>query len=333
VRVLARRPEKTGRARAIGCQEIIGDQGDLHALEEAAKGCDLVYHCAHAFGLGMADALRINVGGTRNVLEAARSGGASRFIYISSVAVYGITPADHTDESRRLRPTGDPYADSKIDAEREVVRYSRSHGLPCVILRPAIVYGPRSKVWSLGICLALKARHPLVVGSGDGICNSLYVDNLIDAMLLAGWIDRAVGESFILTDGSPFTWREFIGYYARMMGIESPPGCPESLAYPVAYLFQPLFLLERSLRKTPVREPARTLVRGGRFAVNALRELGLRRCAFTPRDIRFFTHRAAFDIRKAREILGYEPKVGLGEGMARTEAWLREEGYLGPSEA
>jgi nucleoside-diphosphate-sugar epimerase len=328
VHILARNREKAELAQESGYRVTLGDMGDPDALRDSVDGCDLVYHCAHTFSLGMADALRINVGGTRNLLKAARNAGVSRFIYLSSVAVYGQTPPVGTDESRELRTTGDPYGDSKIAAEKEVLAFGEKHGLPVVILRPAIVYGPRSKIWSLGIVHGLQARHPMVIGDGNGICNSLFIDNLVDAMVLATTVEEAVGEVFIITDGEPCTWEEFIGYYARMMGMQSPPGCPISLAYLVSYLFHPLFLLMLKLRDTPSREPARFIVRGCRYALNRLREIGLRVCAFTPGDIRYFTHRAAFDIRKAREILGYQPRIGLEDGMARTEEWLKREGYL-----
>jgi nucleoside-diphosphate-sugar epimerase len=328
VHLLARDREKADRAREAGYRVTLGDLGDPDAIREVTRGCDQVYHCAHTFSLGMADAIRVNVGGTRNLLEAARDEGVSRFIYLSSASVYGQTPPDPTDESRDIPLTGDPYSDSKILAEQEVISFSKKFGLPVVILRPAIVYGPASRVWSIGIIEALQAKHPIVVGNGDGICNSLYIDNLVDAMILAGTVDGVEGEAFIITDGEPCTWGEYVGYYARMLGMESPPSCPTWLAHIVAYKSYFFYVLLEQLRDTPSWEPARFLVRGSRFALRTIRELFLRVCAFLPRHIQYFTHRAAFDIRKSREILGYQPRVRLEEGMARTEVWLRSEGYL-----
>jgi nucleoside-diphosphate-sugar epimerase len=328
VHVLARSPEKAARLAGGRFRVVTGDMRDAAAAERAAEGCDLVVHGAHAFGLPMDEAVRVNVGGARNLLRAAHAAGARRFIYLSSVAVYGRTPPDGTDESRPLVPTGDPYADSKIAVESEVRAFGRRHGFPIVILRPAIVYGPRSKVWSLGIIHALRAKHPIVVGRGDGICNVHYIDNLVDAVFLAAEVDAAAGEAFIVTDGAPCTWAEFVGHYARMLGMDAPPSCPAWLARFVASLFHPIDRATLRLRRTPAREPARFLVRATRLALRLLREPGLRICQFTPKDLLYFTHRAAFDIGKARDVLGYAPRVGLEEGMARTEAWLRKEGYL-----
>ena len=328
VHILARDPEKADRARKAGYRVTLGDLADPDAIREAVRGCDQVYHCAHAFSLGMKDAIRVNVGGTRTLLEAARDEGVSRFIYLSSVAVYGQTPPDGTGESRDTPLTGDPYSDSKILSEQEVISFSKKYGLPVVILRPAIVYGPDSRFWSIGIIEALRAKHPIVVGKGDGLCNSLYIDNLVDAMILAGTVDGVEGEAFIITDGVPCTWREYVGRYARMMGMESPPSCPKWLAWIVAMKSKFLVMMIDRLRETPGREPARFLVRGFRFTLKAIRELHLRLCAFLPRDIRYFTHRAAFDIHKAREILGYRPRVSLDDGMTKTEEWLRREGFL-----
>jgi nucleoside-diphosphate-sugar epimerase len=328
VHLLARNREKADLAEKTGYQVSFGDLSDPEVLGKAVEGCELVFHCAHTFGLRMADALRVNVGGTRNLLEASLKEGVSRFIYISSVAVYGQTPLDGSDESLDIRPTGDPYSDSKIAAENDVLSFGRKHGLPVVILRPAIVYGPRSMMWSLGIIRSIQAKHPIVIGKGDGICNTLFVDNLVDAMILAAEKDKAVGEAFIITDGIMCTWEEYIGHYGQMLGLASPPKCPEWLAYLISYAFHPIFLVSRLFRSTPSWEPARFLVRGSRFTLNAIHRIGLRFCAFTPRDIRYFTHRASFDISKAREVLGYRPKIGLSEGMARTEEWLKEEGHL-----
>ncbi len=328
VHLLARNPEKADEARKSGYHVTEGDLSDTDAINEAMRGCERVFHCAHNFQLGLEDAIRVNVGGTKNLLQAARKEGVSRFIYLSSVAVYGLTPPDGTDESHEPQLTGDPYADSKILAEKEVLSFSRKHGLPVVILRPAIVYGPASRVWSINILRSLQGRDTIVVGDGDGICNSLYVDNLVDSIILADESDVAVGEAFNITDGEVCTWKEYIGYYARMLGLEAPPSCPKWLAYIVAYTFLPPFVLEGMLPQSISWEPARFFVRGTRFVLNTIREPSFRICAFRPGNIRYFTHRAAYDIRKAREILGYRPRVGLDEGMAMTEAWLRREGYL-----
>ncbi len=328
VHLLVRNREKADGARKAGYHVTVGDLGDKDGLREAVRGCEQVFHCAHTFSLGMADAIRVNVGGTRNLLEVSREEGISRFIYLSSVAVYGRNPPDGADENLNLPLTGAPYNDSKILTEKEVLSFSKTHGLPVVIIRPAIVYGPASLSWSTRIIEAFQAKYTIVVGKGDGICNTLYIDNLVDAMILAGESDAAEGEAFNITDGEACTWGEYVGYYARMLGITNPPSCPRWLAYTVAYTFSPLSLMIRRLQHTPSWEPARFLVRGSRFALKAIREPGLRICALPPGDIRYFTHRATFDIRKAREDLGYRPRVSLDEGMAKTEAWLRSEGYL-----
>ena len=175
---------------------------------------------------------------------------------------------------------------------------------------------------------ALRAKHPIVVGRGDGVCNLNYVDNLVDAVFLAAESERAVGETFIVTDGTPCTWAEFVGRYARMIGMDRAPSCPEALARTVAALFHGIDVATARLKHTPGGEPARFLVRGTRLGLRLLREPGLRICQFTPKDLAYFTHRAAFDVTKARVVLGFAPEVDRDEGMARTEAWLREEGYL-----
>ncbi len=328
IHILARDGEKAERAAGKGYKVSVGDMNDPEAVWDAVEGCDLVFHCAHSFSLGMTESLRINVGSTRLLLEASLKAGVKRFVYMSSVAVYGRRPPDGADESVKLRITGDPYADSKIAAEKEVLAFGMSHGLSVVILRPPVVYGPASGIWSVGIVRSLQAKHPIVIGKGDGTCNYNYIDNLVDASILAATVKGASGETFVITDGEACSWREFVGYYSRMLDIESPPRCPLVIAYVISCKFYPVYLALQKLHDTPGWEPARFLIRATRRVLTLLREASLRICAFTPKDVRYFTNKAAFEISKARDILGYEPKVDLREGMRRTEEWLRDEGYL-----
>ena len=105
----------------------------------------VVHSAAWTGGAELSDAegLRVNVEGTRNVLAAAQAAGVERFIYVSSVAVYGVNRAPLIDESMPTPPVGQAYPDSKIAAERLV----RESGLPYVIIRPASTYGPRGAAW------------------------------------------------------------------------------------------------------------------------------------------------------------------------------------------
>ena len=172
----------------------------------------------------MLDACRsTNVEGTRNVLKCAADARVGRVVYLSSIAVHGPNPPDNADEQDEFRLTGSAYGDSKILAERVVWQFWREQRLPVVVVRPTFVWGPRSAWFTLSPVHSMKLGRWFLLDGGQGSCHAVYIDNLIDAILLAGVTPDAVGEAFLITDGRPCTWAEFYGHYARMMGIKELP--------------------------------------------------------------------------------------------------------------
>ncbi|MCS6818149.1 MAG: NAD-dependent epimerase/dehydratase family protein [Blastocatellia bacterium] len=300
IRALARDPAKADRLRAPSVEIAIGDITRPETLPAALAGCHVVVHCAARVTErgSWEEFWRSNVEGTRHVLEAAAHAGVERFVHVSSVAVYGIFPRDQTDETFPYQPCGNAYCDTKIEAEKVALEYFRQRGVPLVILRPGIVYGPHSRHWTIRIIELLKTNRLFLLGRADGICNHVYVDNVVDAILLAMTRDDAVGEAFIITDGEATTWREFFGHYARMLGRDSIPQLPAA--------------------------SAKVLLRFARWIA---RWRG-RPLPPSPTIVDYLQHRALFRIERAKERLGYTPRVSLEEGMRRTEAWLREAGYL-----
>lgn len=200
-----------------------GDVLDPGSLGEAMKGCDVVFHCAVDNRVAGKAHRRSSVQGTANVMQVALQTGIERVVHLSSTAVYSYTPGpDAATEEGAYRYSGDDYCDAKIDAEKVALRYYREHGLPVTVLRPTIVYGPFGFHTAYTAALIRKGRMVLVNG-GTGICNCLYVDNLVDAMLLAAEHQGAVGEVFHISDASPVTWKEFIEAHARALGDSHLP--------------------------------------------------------------------------------------------------------------
>ncbi len=238
--------------------------------------------------------MRVNVEGTRNVLAAARAAGVERFIFVSSVAVYGLNRAPLIDESAPTPPVKQAYPDSKITAETLV----RNSGLPYVIVRLSATYGPRGGAWTIGPIEAIKAGRLVLLGQDSGLVTPGYIDNVVDGLLLALSHPAALGETFNLCDDYAVTYREFYMAYAAMLGRKGLPTVPAWLAY-----------LARSA-------PA-----------NLVRRL-LRRPTVGPWSLHFRRNPSRFSIEKAQRMLGYLPRVDFAEGMRRTEAWLRNEGYL-----
>jgi nucleoside-diphosphate-sugar epimerase len=304
VRCLVRESSDTSGLAGIDVELARGDLTDAGSLRDAAHGCRFVVHCgAMVSDWATVDEIRrVNVAGTRNVLEAATATSAERFVHVSTTDVYGYPGRRGTDE--RYEPVGfsNWYAASKLAAEAEVRRVERAQELHVVILRPATVYGPRSAAVVGEMARAIRSRQMLLINRGRALAGLLYVDNLVDAAVLALRNRTAVGEAFNLTDGLEVTWKRFVGDLARGLGYPEPRW---SLRYEAAYGIA--FALEHGYRWLRQTVGLRTRPLLSRQAVQVL-----------GRD-------QDFSNRKARTTLGWTPRVTYEEGLASTLQWLREE--------
>ena len=300
VRALVRSPQKAAPLEALGVEIVPGDITDPEAVREAMRGAQIVYHAAAwADEQGDRDAVwAVNVGGTQHTIDAALAEGVERFIHLSSCAVYGSLQQLDIDETTPPRMTGRVYHDSKVAAEELVFAAHREHGLPVVVPRPSQVYGPGSPQFTIRVIQAVKAGKIILVDGGKHHFKPVYIDNLIDALILCAQVDAAVGEALNITDGGPVPWRDFFAAYGRMAGVDSFPSAP----YPAAYAYA---IFKEIMSK----------VTGKRSSIN--REV-----------VKTFHSHNSFSNAKARRILGWEPAVDFEEGIRRTEAWLRAEGYL-----
>jgi nucleoside-diphosphate-sugar epimerase len=276
----------------------IGDITDADAMHRAAEGCDVVVHCAAMQGARgqLSDFRRVNVDGTLNLLRAARDGNVARFIHISTINVHGFPPPPNANADSPLSFSGDFYSVSKAEGERTAWQFARENKLPLVVVRPACTYGPRSNAWTLQPLRRVRRGAPVLIGNGDGICNAVYMDNLIDLIVLAMKKDAAVWQAFIGAEGRGVTWREFYGAYARMAGVTRLHSMPRLVALAIA----------------TVSEAAARLNGRASFVSRA--------------SVEFYSHHVVFDISKAQKLLGYAPRVSFEEGMRRTEEWLKAEG-------
>ena len=300
VRGLARNPAKGQWLADLGVEIVQGDVTEPASLQAALADCQVVFHAAAWVNEGgnQTDVWAVNVTGTQYMVEAALAAGVERFVQISSCAVYGSLQQHHIDETTPTRRRGDLYGDSKVAAEEVVFKAYRELGLPVVAARPSQVYGPRSYQFTIRPVEVIKAGKMVLIDGGRHLCKPVFIDNLIDGLILCATVDAAVGEPINLTDGEPVPWRDFFGAYGQMLKIDSFPSAPYALAWLIG-LYNEV--------KAGLQGKKASLNRG---AVNALRS-----------DNSFSNH-------KARALLGWEPKVDLNEGMKLTEAWLRRQGYL-----
>jgi nucleoside-diphosphate-sugar epimerase len=244
---------------------------------------------------------QVNVAGTRNVLDASAAASAERFVHFSTTDVYGYPGGRALDESQEPVRFSNWYSETKLAAEAEVRRAEDAHPLEVVILRPATVYGPHSEDVVGQMARAIRAGRMLLVDGGRAVAGLSYVENVVDAAILALRNHRATGQAFNVTDGLDVTWRRFLGDLAH--GLDCPP--PRwNLPYRVAYALASSLEHGYRLLRTTTRLSTSPLL--SRQAVHVL-----------GRD-------QDFSNRKAREVLGWEPRVSYAAGLDATLAWLRE---------
>lgn len=300
VRAMARNMRKAERLQRFPLEIVKADLVDVPSLRNAIDGCALVFHCA-AMVRETGDRkefFQTNVQGTENILRASSDAGIKKFIHFSSVAVYGMNPPDRADETTPYQPCGNLYCDTKIAGEKVVWVVHREARLPVVVIQPANVYGPYSNPWTVRPIKLILSGQMMLIHGGTGLCNYVYIDNLIDATIAATKCDTCVGQTYLIGDGIAVTWKEFFGYYAQMAGKSKMRSVPEWLAKVIAMGME---ITSKFTGKPP---------------------------KITREAVSYLTRQARFSIEKAKRELGYQPRFSLEEGMKLTEQWLRETGYL-----
>jgi len=355
VRVLVRSFTTTSRIARFPLEMIQGDVADTEAVRRAADGCEVIFHCVYG-NKGTARQRRAaTVGGTEAVAKAALATGASRMVHVSTISVYGRTPDGDLDETAPRRRSGDFYADTKLKAERLVFNYYRKYGLPVVVIQPTIVYGPFAAVWTVEPLQQLRTGRIVLVNGGDGLCNAVYVDDVVQAMILAATQQNVVGKAFLVSGEAPVTWRDFYCAYERMLGVSGTVSmsAAEAKAYAReqrkarSILNQALNILreEPAVRERVLRSPEvatlvkfvqsllpeqtwqslkrRIMGRGGTGQPPVATEGEKPIHSLDSSLVWFYGSKTRVRIDKAKRILGYQPAFDLESGVRLTEQWAR----------
>jgi nucleoside-diphosphate-sugar epimerase len=282
------------------CDEIVvGGVNDPQAVARLCRGADVVFHTAAIVAEGgkMEDFRRVNVEGTRTVAHQARAAGVRRLLHLSSVMVYGFSYPPQVSEGGPLCGENDPYCQTKIESEIVALTQDDPDGMRVVILRPGDVYGPRSVPWVTRPISLLQRGLFVLPDGGRGFINPTHVDNLIDGAFLALG-EKAAGHAFTITDGVAERASVYFLRLGRMLGLSRIPTLPASLM--------------------------RAALRAGE-GVGALTGWSP---PGHPAAVDFLLRPGAYSIAHARNLLGYEPRVHLDEGMEGVHRWLAAEGLL-----
>ncbi|NQT66386.1 MAG: NAD-dependent epimerase/dehydratase family protein [Actinobacteria bacterium] len=300
VRVLARPTGKTDFLRNLDVEVVIGDISERDDVDRAVKGMDKVFNIAAAFresNLPEKTYWAINYNGTKNILEACLKYDVSRLVHCSTIGVVSSVTAVPSDETVPYSP-GDVYQQSKCEAEKEVLRFAREKKLAASVIRPCAIYGP-GDMRLLKMFRMIAKRKFYVFGSGKAFYHMVYIDDLVSGFILASEKEEAVGEVFIIGGDKYTTLNKLFRIIADEFKV-NPPGIHfpykpiEVLSVLMEYAYKPL-------KKEP--------------------PLYRRRVAFFKKD-------RAFNISKAKRILGYRPKVDLKKGIHLTAKWYMDNGYI-----
>ena len=285
----------------LGASITIGSVTDRELIDDLVAGCDTVHHLAAAFReINVPKSLYwdVNVTGTRYLLEAAERYKVDRFVYCSTCGVHGDVKNPPAGEDAPIVPE-DYYQYTKYEGEKVAHEFIQ-RGMEISILRPAAIYGPEDPERWLMLFKRVSAGRFLMFGDGKATYHPLYIDNLIDAFEFAAEKDEAVGQTYLIADEKYYQLNDLVREIGTVLGIEV-----DIIHLP----FTPLWI------------------------VGAVTEAIYKPIQKNPpifrRRVDWFRQNRAFDISKAKQELGYDPKVDLRTGLERTARWYREYGYFG----
>jgi nucleoside-diphosphate-sugar epimerase len=300
---LTGRPEEKANAELLsrlGVEVLSGSITDPELCRRAARGATHIFHLAVAMREGgKSDEFfeSINLDGTRHLLQAATAERVQRFVYCSTIGIYGHRVPGITTEDSPLSP-GNIYERTKVTAERLVRDFAENCGLAAVVLRPADVYGPRDQRLLKLFKGVSRGRFPLF-GAGQGRRHMVYVDDVVSAFFKACERQEAVGEGLIVAGPRACTLRELLAEVKAATGSSR-----YGIRLPLAPMLGLAAVVEDICAALAVDPP------------------------IYRRRMDFFHSDSEFDTSRARRVLGWEPKVDLPEGIRRTLEDYRSRGDL-----
>lgn len=283
----------------LGIECRIVDIRDANDVTNNFTGVKKVFHIAAAYRSEHADHGEfhaVNVGATKNLLNAADRFGVERFVHCSTVGVQGEIEEPPAAEDYRFKP-GDHYQQSKLDGELLALEYFRS-GIPVSVVRPVGIYGPGDTRF-LKLFRPIQRGRFVMIGDGDVLYHMTYIDDLVEGFILAGERPEALGEIFTIAGPEYTSIRELVDTIADVLGRRAP-----RLRVPFQPVFWASVICDYLCRAVNINPP------------------------LYPRRVEFFELDRAFSTDKAQRLLGYRAKISLSEGLARTARWYRAQGLI-----
>ncbi len=294
VRALFRQPD----ADWMG-ETVIGDLGDQAAIDRLVEGAAGVVHVAAMYRSDgpREEFMAVNRDGTQRLLLASQAAGAKRFVYCSTIGVHGSVEDAPADEDAPFDPR-DAYQESKLAAEMLCRAAVDTTATEIVILRPCGIYGP-GDTRMLKMFRMLNKRMFVQIGEGAANFHPVFIDDLVDGFVRGLTVPGIDGETFILGAARYMPLKTFVATAADALD-KRPPW----IRLPYKPVERVADLCEAVCHRIGVEPPLHR------------------------RRLTFFKHNRAFSIGRARDRMGYAPRIDLNEGFRRTVAWYREQGML-----
>jgi nucleoside-diphosphate-sugar epimerase len=330
IRCIVRDSSSTARLGSLPVELLPVDLRNGDEVNRAVKGVDYVFHLAYDW-----QSRRQNINGLRNLVEACASHSVKRLVHASTFVVYApFADGPLTEES----PDGDrasAYVDTKLDLEKIVFEAVRNRRVAATMVQPTIVYGPYCVPWTNTPAESLIFGDVILTDGEVGVCNAVYIDDLVDGLILAAVSPAAVGERFLMS-GPPTTWATFFTEMARVLGTKPPQFwsseriqkhqeeakksqkmavSPKSLLKAVAGWGPARKAMEASFDVLPA--PLRKKM-ASKFGSSGNRPRG---GIFLPQPM--YSSKTTIGSEKAKLKLGYKPRFDLQGGMELTGRYLR----------
>jgi dihydroflavonol-4-reductase len=301
VRGLVRNRKRASYLEQAGVEIVAGDVRGRATVQEALLGVDTVYHLAAVFrraGVPDSEYRSVHVDATRQLVECSAAAGVRRFVHCSTVGVHGdVEGQAPAAEDAPFQP-GDIYQVTKLEGERMALDTAGRVGLPLTVVRPGPIYGPGDRRL-LKLIGGVARKRFVLLGDGSPHFQMVYVDDLTEGFRLAAETPAAVGRTYIVAGGEAPTLKELVEEIAKVADVPPPR----------------------------TRLPVWPFWVAGAICEGVCVPLGIEPPIFR-RRVAFFTNNRWFDTSRARNELGYAPKVRLRDGIRRTLDSYRGLGWV-----
>lgn len=336
VRVLVHTWAKAAYVSRFDVEFVQADIYDKDAMVQATKGCDYIMHLAITGGRDAAESIANSEKAIDALMFAAKENQVKYVVVTSSVVVHGETVPENLTADSPLISYGDAYADGKLAAENRFWQLLDKYQLHGSVIRPTYVWGPYSMWYTIHILKQMKKGEFSWVENGNGMCNAVYVGNVVDMCIKCCTEPAADHQAFIATDGEQLTWREFYGQYMQMIG-KRPEDYLSVPLQPSAMRRMRLVLrdcLEKNMKtlmdKYETLKPtsprlALWVYKAPRKVLRHLRNIVMWHIAEKGMvEMAIYSQATPINVDKNEELLNFVPRYSVAKGMELTKEWLKQ---------